>query len=41
LEALSVMVSVPLALPATEGAKMTLIVQLPWGATVGLVQLIA
>jgi len=35
------MVTVPVALPAAVGAKMTLIVQLPWGATVGLVQLFA
>jgi len=41
LEALSVMVSVPEALPVAVGAKMTLMVQVPFGTTVGLAQLLA
>jgi len=41
LVALSVMVSVPEALPAAVGVKETLSVQLALGATVGLEQLFA
>jgi hypothetical protein len=39
LEALSVIVRVPVLLPVAVGAKVILKVQVPWGGTVGLVQL--